>query len=106
MVVSAIAKMAMKKGAKRAVSGGPAAMMERAQKTQNMYGQAQQMRGMAQPANMQMAQPAGPRGMQMAQAAGGNTVFYVAGGILACMVLMGTVMFVRSKNKRDSEYDI
>ena len=129
------ASMAGKRGAsmmaKRATAGGPMAMMERAQKAQNMYGQAQEMRGMlgggatVPPMNvgsqMPMAQPAGAvpqmpvpqsghgskyAGRGMAQVAGGNTVFYVAGGILACLVLMGAVMFVRNKNKQDSEFDI
>lgn len=125
------ASMAAKRGAssmaRRATVGGPMAMMERAQQAQNMYGQAQQMRGMmgggatvppmnmgsqipmAQPAQIPMA-PTGAgakyAGRGMAQATGGNTVFYVAGGILACLVLMGSVMFVRNKNKKDSEFDI
>ena len=97
----------MKKGAKSAASGGPVAMMERAQKAQNMYGQAQQMRQVAQPVGPTAGKySAGPRGMQVTQVSGGNTVFYVAGGILVCMLLLGTVMFVKSKNKKDSEYDI
>ena len=113
------AKMAAKRGAggmtRRATAGGPTAMMGRAQKAQNMYGQAQQMRGVmgggatVAPMNMgsqiPMAQPGGTMNYeQMAPAPPAprsNTMLYVAGGIMACLVLMATVMFVRNRRKKD-----
>ncbi len=82
-------------------------MMGRAQKAQNMYGQAQQMRGVAMaPMNMgsqmPMAQPGGAMNYeQMPPAPRSNTMLYVAGGIIACLILMATVMFVRNRRKKD-----
>ena len=98
--------------ARRAGRGGPAAMMGRAQKAQNMYGQAQQMRGVMKggatmaPMNMgsqmPMAQPGGAVNYALpAPAPRSNTMLYVAGGIIACLVLMATVMFVRNRRKKD-----
>jgi hypothetical protein len=101
--------------ARRATAGGVGATMERAQKAQNMYGQAQQMRGVmgggatVAPMNMgsqiPMAQPGGTMNYeQMAPAPPAprsNTMLYVAGGIMACLVLMATVMFVRNRRKKD-----
>ena len=100
--------------ARRATAGGPTAMMGRAQKAQNMYGQAQQMRGvmgggaamapMNMGSQMPMAQPGGAMNYeQMAPlpAPRSNTMLYVAGGIMACLVLMATVMFVRNRRKKD-----
>ena len=96
--------------ARRAGRGGPAAMMGRAQKAQNMYGQAQQMRGVMKggatmaPMNMgsqmPMAQPGGTMNYGV-PAPRSNTMLYVAGGIIACLVLMATVMFVRNRRKKD-----
>ena len=117
------ASMAAKRGAsmaaKRATAGGPMAMMERAQQARNVYGQAQEMRGMmgggatVPPMNMgsqvPMAQPPTVRGAKyagrgMAQPVGGNTLFYVAGGILACLILIGAVMFATRADPEDSEF--
>ena len=88
--------------ARRAGRGGPAAMMGRAQKAQNMYGQAQQMRGVVAPMNMGSQMPmAQPGGAVNYAAPRSNTMLYVAGGIIACLVLMATVMFVRNRRKKD-----
>ena len=119
-----LAKMAARRGAggmarrgaggmaRRATAGGPAGMMGRAQKAQNMYGQAQQMRGvmgggvamapMNMGSQMPMAQPGGAMNYeQMPPAPRSNTMLYVAGGIIACLILMATVMFVRNRRKKD-----
>ena len=96
--------------ARRATAGGPAGMMARAQKAQNMYGQAQQMRGvvgggaamapMNMGSQMPMAQPGGAMNYGV-PAPRSNTMLYVAGGIIACLILMATVMFVRNRRKKD-----
>ena len=106
MVAFRLAKMA----ARRATAGGPTAMMGRAQKAQTMYGQAQQMRGvvgggaamapMNMGSQMPMAQPGGAMNYGVPPPRS-KTMLYVAGGIIACLILMATVMFVRNRRKKD-----